>query len=240
MVNRRSLAWIFALVIRSWIRCETPAFGFQMEQPHLSQVRSPAQIVPGGPTKKLSLTDIETEERARKRERRRGFGMPGGTGATSDRIHFSVTRVDVNETDATVVEVEQNDNSEQKEHSRWFVMVGNLTGCLDTSVSLPNKRPMNARISPVVAAEAAFQVNVSEIEDEGTDDSAALKMKQLASLLKVPITSVRRMIRRVPALAGMNVTGTVSRRCIDMSVLLCCTPTQVSRTTITSHSHHGT
>jgi hypothetical protein len=157
--------------------------------------------------------------------------MPGGTGATSDRIHFSVAQVAVNETDTTVVEVNRKDKPEQKKRSRWFVTFGNSTCPLDTSVSLPNARPINARIAPLVAAEAAFQVHVPEIEDEGTDDSNFLKVKQLSLLLKVPIASAHKMIRRVPALAGMNITGTLSRRCIDMSVLLRCTPSQVSRST---------
>jgi hypothetical protein len=230
-LTHRSVAWIVALAIHSWVIFGTLAFAFQTEQPYHSQLRSPVQIVPGDPTKKLSPTDIETEERARKRERRRGFGMPGGTGATCDRIHFSLAQVDVNKTDATVVEVERKGNPEQKKLPRWFVMFGNSTGCLDTSMSLANKRPIDAVMAPINAAEAAFQVNISEIEDEGTDDLAAVKVKQLASLLKVPIASAHRMIRRVPALVGMNITGTLSRRCIDMSVLLRCSPTQVSRST---------
>lgn len=222
---------IFALAILSWIRCETLAFVLRTEHSQRSQAQSLAQVVPGGSKIDLSPIDHETEERVRKRERRRGFGMPWGTGATSDRIHFSIAQVDVNMTDSTVMDIEGRPKPGQRKKSQWFVTFGNLTGLLDTSATLPSKRPTNTRIAPRVAAEAAFQVHVPLLEDKGTKDASGAKVNQLSSLLKIPIASARKMIRRVPALAGMDITATLSGRCIDMSVLLRCTPTQVNQST---------
>ena len=185
----------------------------------------------------------ETFERARKREgphrRRRGFGMPTGSGATSDGVRFSVPLV--REEEVTEVNV-ANDGFYSEEHqtqqpsSQWYITLGNSTGLL-LNTSLATKPPVDKRTASRTATEAAFQVRADLLEDsDGMNDHDTKKprrtcheqkVRQIASLLNIPIASARTMIRRVPSFGSMDI-HTLSRRCVEISLLLQCTPSKVS------------
>jgi len=190
-------------------------------------------------------TDNETKDwRASKREkphrRRRGFGMPGGSGATSDGVRFSVPTVYV-ETDTVLT----GDTSQQSKHpihkqqpsSRWYLTLDKATGLqVPLNMSVPTKEPTDKSAAARAKAEAAFRGKAARSDDDESDNSHTIKptkrahhekkARQLASLLNVPIASARVMIRRAPSLGSMDILGTLSKRCVDMSLLLQCPPSK--------------
>lgn len=184
-------------------------------------------------------TIIRMKNRDKSHRRRRGFRMPGGSGATSDGVRFSVPTEHQEKEDKTDKTAEK-PKQIQPASPGWYLTLDKSTG-----LQVPLNMSIGTTESPAYTtdtarqkAKLAFRVRASLLDENDTKDTSSnnmnqkmtrrreKKVRQLASLLNVPIASARTMVRKVQSLESMDIAGTLSRRCVDMSLLLQCTPSK--------------
>lgn len=187
---------------------------------------------------KKATTLGRVRDREKAHRRRRGFGMPTGSGATSDGVRFSLPSMHDNNTtsqpESSVLKRKNPTKMHRQLSSRWYVTLDKSTGLqVPLNMSIATKQPVDKMMESRAKAEATFRIKPSLLLDDEENEKKPTKrqrhekrVKQLASLLSVPISSARTMIRRAPSLAHMDIAGTLRKRCIEMSLLLQCTPSR--------------
>lgn len=179
-----------------------------------------------------------TRKRDKPHERRRGFGMPSGSGATSDGVRFSFPSVSQEKSSVGLAREKPVPNTHQM-RSQWYVALDKSSGLqvpLNTSLAA-SKQAVDQTCAARLAAEAAFQVYPSLLKETNASLKSSSngkkltkprrrekRTRQLASLLNVPIASAQQMIHRAPSLGSMDIAGTLPEKCIELSLLLQCTP----------------
>lgn len=154
---------------------------------------------------------------------RRGTMSGTATSATLDRVSFSLpiavsAHIAIDEVSA----VKRTLKKDKK--MRWFVeLPGNASDTLIDTNHIVAFRKNETRLDRQAKAYIFFHVRPKENELKGKSAS------HLASLLQISKLQAEHLIRKAPTLANAHVTdGVLSTRCIELSLLLQCTPQKLA------------